>query len=76
MCVRKASQIDPLGYANQLHLRCAGRRVIERHDIYKNVIHDVIGIEEAIQEIDSIIKKKPQYHKVIVRRPRRSDMLH
>ncbi|CAG8105682.1 unnamed protein product [Penicillium nalgiovense] len=41
-------------------------RLSDTHLIYKNVIHDVIGIEEAIQEIDAIIKKKPQYHKVIV----------
>ncbi|KXG48585.1 uncharacterized protein PGRI_024550 [Penicillium griseofulvum] len=41
-------------------------RLSDTHLIYKNVIHDVIGIEEAIQELDSVIKKKPQYHKAIV----------
>ncbi|KAG0159628.1 hypothetical protein PDIDSM_7150 [Penicillium digitatum] len=41
-------------------------RLSDTHLIYKNVIHDAIGIEEAIQELDSVIKKKPQYHKVII----------
>ncbi|KAJ5209232.1 hypothetical protein N7449_003611 [Penicillium cf. viridicatum] len=41
-------------------------RLSDTHLIYKNVIHDVIGIEEAIQELDSVIKKKPQYHKIII----------
>ncbi|KAJ5835268.1 hypothetical protein N7447_001294 [Penicillium robsamsonii] len=41
-------------------------RLSDTHLIYKNVIHDVIGIEEAIQELDSVIKKKPQYHKAII----------
>ncbi|KAJ5163847.1 uncharacterized protein N7500_005677 [Penicillium coprophilum] len=41
-------------------------RLSDTHLIYKNVIHDVIGIEEAIQELDAVIKKKPQYHKYII----------
>ncbi|KGO42294.1 protein of unknown function DUF1212 [Penicillium expansum] len=41
-------------------------RLSDTHLIYKNVIHDVIGIEEAIQELDSIIKKKPLYNKIII----------
>ncbi|KAJ6138712.1 hypothetical protein N7471_005198 [Penicillium samsonianum] len=41
-------------------------RLSDTHLIYKNVIHDVIGIEEAIQELDSVITKKPQYHKLII----------
>ncbi|CDM34195.1 Domain of unknown function DUF3815 [Penicillium roqueforti FM164] len=41
-------------------------RLSDTHLIYKNVIHDVIGIEEAIQELDAVIKKKPIYHKFIV----------
>ncbi|CAI7617532.1 unnamed protein product [Penicillium glandicola] len=41
-------------------------RLSDTHLIYKNVIHDVIGIEEAIQELDLVIKKKPIYNKVII----------
>lgn len=31
------------------------------HAVYKEVIHDVIGIEEAIQRLDEIMKKKNKY---------------
>ncbi|KAJ5579522.1 uncharacterized protein N7459_005507 [Penicillium hispanicum] len=41
-------------------------RLSDTHLIYKNVIHDVIGIEEAIQELDEVMKKKPRFHKVMV----------
>ncbi|KAJ5960682.1 uncharacterized protein N7479_007832 [Penicillium vulpinum] len=41
-------------------------RLSDTHLIYKNVIHDVIGIEEAIQELDAVIKKKPLYHKALI----------
>jgi uncharacterized membrane protein YjjP (DUF1212 family) len=33
-------------------------RLSDTHLIYKNVIHDVIGIEEAVQELDDIMRKK------------------
>ncbi|KAI9644101.1 hypothetical protein NHQ30_007453 [Ciborinia camelliae] len=32
------------------------------HEIYKEVVHDVIGVEEATQRLDSIIQAKPKYH--------------
>ncbi|ESZ98228.1 hypothetical protein SBOR_1404 [Sclerotinia borealis F-4128] len=32
------------------------------HEIYKEVVHDVIGVEEATQRLDAIIKKKLKYH--------------
>ncbi|KAJ5179301.1 hypothetical protein N7492_002511 [Penicillium capsulatum] len=41
-------------------------RLSDTHLIYKNVIHDVIGIEEAVQELDEVMKKKPRYNKFIV----------
>ncbi|OGE55881.1 hypothetical protein PENARI_c003G08978 [Penicillium arizonense] len=41
-------------------------RLSETHLIYKNVIHDVIGIEEAVQELDSIMKKSPRYPKWMI----------
>ncbi|KAB8225751.1 hypothetical protein BDV33DRAFT_77778 [Aspergillus novoparasiticus] len=41
-------------------------RLSETHNIYKNVIHDVIGIEEATQELEDIMKRKPRYNKLII----------
>ncbi|GES61819.1 DUF1212-domain-containing protein [Aspergillus terreus] len=36
-------------------------KLSEVHTIYKEVIHDVIGVEEAIQRLDEIMKKKNTY---------------
>ncbi|KAJ5330102.1 hypothetical protein N7452_010492 [Penicillium brevicompactum] len=41
-------------------------RLSDTHLVYKNVIHDVMGIEEAVQELDVIMKKKPRFPKWIV----------
>ncbi|KAJ5110452.1 hypothetical protein N7532_000987 [Penicillium argentinense] len=41
-------------------------RLSDTYLIYKNVIHDVIGIEEAVQELDEVVRKKPRYSKYIV----------
>lgn len=41
-------------------------RLSDTHLVYKNVIHDVMGIEEAVQELDAIMKKKPRFPKYIV----------
>lgn len=41
-------------------------RLANIHTIYKNVIHDVIGVEEAIQELEEFMKKKPRFNKWIV----------
>ncbi|GAB1200390.1 hypothetical protein APSETT444_009762 [Aspergillus pseudonomiae] len=41
-------------------------RLSETHNIYKNVIHDVIGIEEATQELEDIMKRKPRYNKLVI----------
>ncbi|KAL4894909.1 domain membrane protein [Aspergillus ambiguus] len=38
-------------------------RLAETHNVYKNVVHDMIGVEEASQELDSIMKRKPRFNK-------------
>lgn len=38
----------------------------DTHDIYKEVIHDVIGAEEAIQRLDVITHKPNRYHRWII----------
>ncbi|KZF19635.1 DUF1212-domain-containing protein, partial [Xylona heveae TC161] len=32
----------------------------DTHDVYKEVVHDVIGVEEATQRLDEIMKRKPK----------------
>lgn len=41
-------------------------RLANTHSVYKNVVHDVIGVEEAIQELEDIMNRKPRYNKWIV----------
>lgn len=41
-------------------------RLSDTHLIYKNVIHDVVGIEEAVQDLDDVMKKGPRFNKFIV----------
>lgn len=41
-------------------------RLAETHNVYKNVVHDLIGVEEAIQELDEIMKRKPRFNKWIL----------
>ncbi|KAJ5101499.1 hypothetical protein NUU61_003721 [Penicillium alfredii] len=38
-------------------------RLAETHNVYKNVVHDVIGVEEATQQLDEIMQRKPRYNK-------------
>lgn len=38
-------------------------RLAETHNIYKKVVHDVIGVEEATQELDSIMQRKQRYNR-------------
>ncbi|KAH1299529.1 hypothetical protein KXX13_000620 [Aspergillus fumigatus] len=42
------------------------QKLANTHRIYKNVVHDVIGVEEAIQELEDIQKKPPRFNKWIV----------
>jgi len=32
------------------------------HEVYKEVVHDLIGVEEAVQRLDEINNRKDQYH--------------
>ncbi|KAJ5645666.1 DUF1212 domain membrane protein [Penicillium longicatenatum] len=38
----------------------------DTHDVYKNVVHDVMGVEEATSELEEIMNKKPRYNKWII----------
>jgi uncharacterized membrane protein YjjP (DUF1212 family) len=38
-------------------------RLKDVHEIYKEVVHDVIGVEEATQRLDDIIRKPLKYHR-------------
>ncbi|KAJ5134820.1 DUF1212-domain-containing protein [Penicillium atrosanguineum] len=38
----------------------------DTHDVYKNVIHDEIGVEEATVELDKILNSKPRFNKWII----------
>lgn len=38
-------------------------RLAETHNVYKKVVHDVIGVEEATQELDAIMQRKPRYNR-------------
>ena len=41
-------------------------RLAEVHNVYKNVIHELIGVEEASQDLDDISRKKPRYNRPTV----------
>ncbi|THC97991.1 hypothetical protein EYZ11_002561 [Aspergillus tanneri] len=38
-------------------------RLAETHNLYKNVVHDLMGVEEASQELDHIMKRPPRFNK-------------
>lgn len=38
-------------------------RLAETHNVYKKVVHDVVGVEEATQELDTIMQRKPRYNR-------------
>ncbi|KAJ6082884.1 hypothetical protein N7467_007019 [Penicillium canescens] len=37
-------------------------KLADVHEIYKEVIHDIIGVEEAIQRLDEVMKKPSKFH--------------
>ncbi|KAJ5886959.1 uncharacterized protein N7473_009633 [Penicillium subrubescens] len=37
-------------------------KLADVHEIYKEVIHDVIGVEEAIQRLDETMKRRNKFH--------------
>ncbi|KAJ5280478.1 hypothetical protein N7478_005850 [Penicillium angulare] len=41
-------------------------RLADTHNVYKNVVHDLIGVEEASHELDEIMQRKPRYNKWLV----------
>ncbi|KAJ5374375.1 hypothetical protein N7517_006381 [Penicillium concentricum] len=41
-------------------------RLADTHNVYKNVVHDLIGVEEATQELDEIMQRKPRVNKWIL----------
>ncbi|KAH8692310.1 hypothetical protein BGW36DRAFT_387355 [Talaromyces proteolyticus] len=41
-------------------------RLAITHSVYKKVVHDVIGVEQATEELDDIMKRKPRYNKWIL----------
>jgi uncharacterized membrane protein YjjP (DUF1212 family) len=41
-------------------------RLAKTHNVYKNVVHDVIGVEQATQDLDEIMLAKPRYNKWIL----------
>ncbi|GAB1201029.1 hypothetical protein APSETT444_010414 [Aspergillus pseudonomiae] len=38
-------------------------RLAETHNVYKNVVHDLVGVEEASQELDGIMQRSPRFNK-------------
>ncbi|CAG8383146.1 unnamed protein product [Penicillium salamii] len=38
-------------------------RLAETHNVYKNVVHDVVGVEQATQDLDQIMQRKPRYNR-------------
>ncbi|KAJ5590419.1 hypothetical protein N7450_004391 [Penicillium hetheringtonii] len=41
-------------------------RLADTHNVYKNVVHDMIGVEEATQELDEIMQRKPRFNKWMI----------
>ncbi|PYI11951.1 DUF1212 domain membrane protein [Aspergillus sclerotiicarbonarius CBS 121057] len=41
-------------------------RLADTHNVYKNVIHDMIGIEEAGNELEELMTKKPRFNRWII----------
>ncbi|KAJ5545132.1 hypothetical protein N7461_007436 [Penicillium sp. DV-2018c] len=37
-------------------------RLAETHNVYKNVVHDLVGVEQATQELDQIMQRNPRYN--------------
>lgn len=41
-------------------------RLADTHNVYKNVIHDMIGIEEAGNELEELMAKKPRFNRYFI----------
>jgi uncharacterized membrane protein YjjP (DUF1212 family) len=38
-------------------------RLAETHNVYKNVVHDVLSVEDATNQLDEIMRRKPRYNR-------------
>jgi uncharacterized membrane protein YjjP (DUF1212 family) len=38
----------------------------DTHDVYKSVVHDVVGVEEATSELEKILNSEPRFNKWII----------
>jgi uncharacterized membrane protein YjjP (DUF1212 family) len=38
-------------------------RLAETHNVYKNVVHDVISVDDATSQLDTIMQRKPRYNR-------------
>ncbi|KAI9843488.1 MAG: hypothetical protein M1838_002606 [Thelocarpon superellum] len=38
----------------------------DTHEIYKEVVHDVIGVEEATQSLDEVLNRRPKHHPWVI----------
>lgn len=36
-------------------------RLAETHNVYKNVVHDIISVDDATSQLDTIMQRKPRY---------------
>lgn len=36
-------------------------RLAETHNVYKNVVHDIVSVDQATQDLDVIMQRKPRY---------------
>lgn len=41
-------------------------RLADTHNVYKNVVHDLIGVEEASQELGEIMSRPPRFNKWVL----------
>jgi uncharacterized membrane protein YjjP (DUF1212 family) len=41
-------------------------RLAETHNVYKNVVHDVISVDDATNHLDTIMQRKPRYNRWIL----------
>ncbi|KAL1856154.1 hypothetical protein Plec18170_004023 [Paecilomyces lecythidis] len=41
-------------------------RLADTHRVYKNVMHDIIGVEEATSELEEILNRKPRFGRFVM----------
>ncbi|KAE8371279.1 hypothetical protein BDV26DRAFT_276440 [Aspergillus bertholletiae] len=60
---------DPITRTAEVHMISVVQglelgRLANTHDIYKNVVHDRISVEQAIEELNQLMARKSRYHTV------------